>query len=254
MPSVIVTRPEREAAQWVSALRERGMQAHALPLIAIAAAPDRQALVSCREDLAGYRAAMFVSANAVHGLLAGAGPAWPAVTRAWATGPGTRQALLEDGVPASLVDAPASEAAQFDSEALWSRVGAGISPGDRILIVRGGDAGGQPAGRDWLAQRLEAVGARVDTVVAYARGLPGWDASQRERAQAGASNGAWWIFSSSEGVDNLRRLLPGQDWSAARAVCAHPRIAEAARAAGFGVVKSTRPALDDVVAFLQSQP
>jgi uroporphyrinogen-III synthase len=99
---------------------------------------------------------------------------------------------------------------------------------------------------------LEATAAQVDTAVAYIRQVPQWDAGQRERAQLGARQGAWWLFSSSEGVDNLGRLLPGQDWSAARALCTHPRIAEAARTVGFGSVATVRPGLEDVAAFLQS--
>jgi hypothetical protein len=154
--------------------------------------------------------------------------------------------------PPGRIDQPPPAAGQFDSEALWAQVGADVRAGDRVLIVRGGDASGQPAGRDWLAARLEAVAAQVDTAVAYIREVPQWDAGQRERAEVGARQGAWWLFSSSEGVDNLARLLPGQDWSTARALCTHPRIAQAARAAGFGTVATARPGLEDVAAFLQS--
>ncbi len=252
VPAVFVTRPEREALRWVDALRQRGLQADAFPLIAIAAAPDQAALRGYRDALATYRAVMFVSANAVQGLLADRNTPWPAGTRAWATGPGTTQALVACGVPPAQVDAPGAQSAQFDSETLWAQVGAGVRAGDRILIVRGGDASGQPAGRDWLAARLEAAAAQVDTAVAYIREVPQWDAGQRDRAQLGVRQGAWWLFSSSEGVDNLARLLPGQDWSAARALCTHPRIAQAARAAGFGTVAMARPGLEDVAAFLQS--
>ena len=37
----------------------------------------------------------------------------------------------------------------------------------------------RPAGRDWLAGQLEAVGAQVRTCVAYVRSAPAWDAPQR---------------------------------------------------------------------------
>ncbi len=252
VPAVLVTRPEREAVRWVDGLRQRGVQAEDLPLIAIAAAPDQATLRGYRDALATYRAVMFVSANAVQGLLADRNTPWPADTRAWATGPGTTQALVACGVPPAQVDAPGAQSAQFDSEALWSQGGAGVRAGYRVLIVRGGDASGQPAGRDWLAARLEAAAAQVDTAVAYIREVPQWDAGQRDRAQLGVRQGAWWLFSSSEGVDNLSRLMPGQDWSVARALCTHPRIAQAARGAGFGTVAIARPGLEDVAAFLQS--
>lgn len=251
-PAVFVTRPAREGEHWVQVLREQGLEAHALPLIAISPAPDATSLAAARDALPGCMAAMFVSANAVQGFLGALGVAWPAGTRAWATGPGTAQALRDAGVPSLQIDSPPPEAARFDSEALWDQVGARIRPGDRVLIVRGGDAQGQAAGRDWLASRLQACGARVDTAVAYVRDLPPWDERQRARARAGARDGAWWLFSSSEGVDNLARLVPAQDWSSARALCTHPRIADAARAAGFGKVAIVRPGLKDIVAFLQS--
>ncbi len=250
-PAVFVTRPEREGERWVQALRERGFDAHALPLIAISPAPDAEALTAARGVLGDCVAAMFVSANAVEGFLAGCAQPWPAGTHAWATGPGTAQALVAAGVPPGQVDAPAADAARFDSEALWDIVGEGIRPGDRVLIVRGGDARGQAAGRDWLAQRLQDAGARVDTAVAYVRELPAWDEGRRAQALAGTLDGAWWLFSSSEGVDNLARLVAA-DWSAARALCTHPRIADAARAAGFGTVATARPGLEDIAAFLQS--
>jgi uroporphyrinogen-III synthase len=61
-----------------------------------------------------------------------------------------------------------------------------------------------------------------------------------------------WLFSSSEAVANLRALLPDQSWQQARAVATHPRIAQAARDAGFAVVCESRPALADVVASIES--
>jgi uroporphyrinogen-III synthase len=71
-------------------------------------------------------------------------------------------------------------------------------------------------------------------------------------ARAAATDGAVWLFSSSEAVANLQACLPGQDWGAARALTTHGRIAEAARAAGFGVVREARPALADILASLES--
>lgn len=222
-------------------------------MIQIAPAPDARALRAARAQVTAFDAVMFVSANAVAGFLDD-GLVWPLGTRCWATGPGTRDALLRGGVPASQVDAPMADATQFDSENLWARVRGQARPAGRVLIVRGGDAQGQLAGRPWLAGQLAAAGVAVDQVVAYVRRLPCLDAGQQSLARAAASGQGWWLFSSSEAVDNLRQLLPGQDWSAARAVCTHPRIAQAARQAGFGTVTECKPAIDDVAAFLQSVP
>lgn len=245
---VLVTRPAQEAPRWVEHLRQRGFDALAFPLIAILPVVDTASLRAAWSRLASYRAVMFVSGNAVRHFRA-AGGDWPAGTRAWATGAGTQGALVGAGVDPSCIDAPPSTSAQFDSETLWSQVASQVRPGDRVLIVRGGDPQGVASGRDWLAERIAAAGGHVDTVVSYRRGAPVLTASQRAQAR---EPGGTWLFSSSEAIANLLALLPGHDWSPARAVATHPRIAQAAREAGFGVVRESRPALDAVVAVLES--
>ena len=50
----------------------------------------------------------------------------------------------------------------------------------------------------------------------------------------------------------MLQWLPAQDWGRARAVATHPRIAQAARQAGFAVVCESRPTLDEVVASIES--
>lgn len=256
---VIVTRPAREAARWAADLARAGWDAQVLPLIAIDPVADAGAVRRAWQALPGYAAAMFVSGNAVHHFFEAIGaPApmyWtdPAIkTRAWAPGPGTREALLACGVPGAAIDAPAADAPQFDSQALWQQVGARVRPGDRVLVVRGANEQGEGVGRDWLATRLAEAGAVVDTVEAYVRRCPRWDQDQAAQARRAAEDGAAWLFSSSEAIGNLRALLPRQDWSRARALATHPRIAQAAREAGFGVVCESRPALAAVIAALES--
>lgn len=250
---VFVTRPASEARRWVEELRQRDFDAVAFPLIAILPPVQLEPVRAAWQQLGRYRAAMFVSGNAARHFFREqpAGAAWPAAARAWATGTGTRDALERCGVPADGIDTPPADAAQFDSETLWRQVAAQVQPGDRVLIVRGGDAQGHASGRDWLAEQIGAAGATVDTLVAYRRAPPGLDAQQLALAQSGATSGVW-LFSSSEAVGHLVALLPAQGWQHARAVATHPRIAEAARRAGFGVVCESRPPLEAVVAVLES--
>ncbi len=269
-PRVLVTRPAHDAAAWVDALQARGLRAQALALMAIGPCRGesaRQALQAARATLyegQGYRAVMFVSGNAVQHFL-GAAPAWlPASTRAWTPGPGTAKALRALGIPEEQIDGPPPDAAQFESETLWQRVHAQIRPGDRVLIVRGGSCAGAPtpdaaplaatagAGRDWLAARLRDAGAEVELLAVYQRVLPEWDAAQRQLAQQAAADATVWLFSSSESVANLQQLLPGQSWRQARALATHERIAAQAQRIGFGYVKQCRPALEDVVASIES--
>ena len=248
---VIVTRPAHEAQDWVARLRERGIDAIALPLIAIGGSPDPALLRNAWSRIDEYSAVMFVSGNAVREFFRARPDACRFAPRAWAPGPGTKEALVSAGVDAACIAAPPREAEQFDSEALWAQVRGQVSPGDQVLIVRGGE-GGRGAGREWLAGELEKAGARVQFVAAYTRGVPQWGPRERELARRAASDGAAWLFSSSEAIANLVQLLPRNDWSAARAVGTHPRIAQAARDAGFGRVIEARPQFEAVIAALES--
>jgi len=250
----------------VQALQAQGLQAEALPLIEIAALPESPALQQAWRELGTYSALMFVSGNAVDGFFA-SNQAVDLVQRAQtapdliasqaprflAPGPGTVAALRRAGVPEVLIDAPAADAGQFDSEALWAVVGQRPWQGRRVLIVRGQGAGQDlagGAGRDWLAQQFVAAGARVDVVAVYQRRAPVFSASQRQRIAAATHDGSVWLLSSSEALAHL----PAGDWSRARAVATHPRIAEAARAAGWGVVVQSRPEIADIVGSIESIP
>ena len=107
-------------------------------------------------------------------------------------------------------------------------------------------------GRDWLAARLRERGAAVEFVVAYVRRAPQVRANALALLQAASTDGSVWLFSSSEAVSNLCSMAPGLSWSGARAVATHPRIAQAARAAGFMQVCESRPAMADLVASIES--
>lgn len=265
---VIVTRPEREATSWIAALSRHGLDALALPLIRIEPVPETAGLRAAWRHVDEYAALMFVSGAAVDRFFAARQPSDPELgspvpdrPRLWATGPGTVAALLCQGVDRARIDAPPVDSPQFDSEALWRVVQSTVRAGDRILIVRGADgasgatagaADGPGFGRDWLARTLEQDGARVEFVLAYRRCAPVLGSAQLAIARAAAHDGSVWVFTSSQAVAHLAACLPGQDWSGARAVATHERIADAARAAGFGVVWQSRPRVDDVAASIES--
>ena len=261
---VILTRPEREARSWVAALSEAGIQAQAFPLIAVDGPPDPHAVQQAWEQLDTFDAVMFVSGNAADQFFASKQALAPVEyaqaaikIRAFVTGPGTRSALMRHGLPAQSIVSPDPLAGQFDSEALWAVVQDQVRPGFKLLIVRGADADHtQPngAGRDWFARQVGARGGHVEFVVAYQRRCPTFTPEQLVDAECAAADGTVWLFSSSEAIGNLQRVLPQQSWQAARAIATHPRIAQAAREAGFGVVCESRPLLADVVASIESMP
>ena len=257
MKRAVVTRPEGEARRWVSALERQGWQALALPLIVIGPPADPLSLRQARSTLADHDALMFVSVPAESHFFSG--QPWTeadsaARTRCWAPGPATARALLAAGVPPGRIDQPDAAAENFDSESLWREVGPQVAAGHRPLIVRGQSAGAslQGNGRDWLAQQCQARGGRVDWCVAYRRQAPDWGDDERAQAIAASQDGSIWLLSSSEAIDHLAALLPGADWSPARAIATHPRIAQAAARIGFGLIRESRPTLDDVLRNLES--
>lgn len=262
---VIVTRPQNEATQWVQALQSAGYEAHSLPLIEVLAAPQPQSVQDAWARLAQnqYDAVMFVSRNAVDHFFA----LKPAVTpvfiaqaaiksRAFVTGPGSYSALLRAGAEPGSIDAPAHDTGQFDSEALWAVVQPQVGPGFRLLIVRGttaqGDANDEGVGRDWFARQATAAGAAVDFVVAYQRQRPALSLDGQALIAQAAVDGSVWLFSSSEAIANLRAWCPQQPWQQARAVVTHARIGQAARDAGFGTVRESKPALAALMASIES--
>lgn len=267
---LIVTRPATEAQVWVQALRERGWPALALPLIDIVEpqdAPTRDALNRARARWADWDALLFVSAAAVTHFFSPTVPAStrsPPRTRFWAPGPGTARALARAlaplGMDATQIDAPPDDAAQFDSEHLWPVVADQVRAGHRLLVVRGASEGASSTGpsdragqgRDWMIQRCQDHGSSVQACVAYERHAPNWTAEQRAQAEASAAPGSLWLFSGSEALNHLTSALPGRDWSHAVALCTHDRIAATARAAGFGRILVSRPALPDVLRALES--
>lgn len=262
-PRVVVTRPERDAMPWVDALHQRGIDAWALPLIDVRPVADPRPVQQVWQQWGYWDAALFVSANAVehfyaqNAVFARTDIAREAIkTIAFAPGPGTGQALLRQGVAPGCIVTPPANSPQFDSEALWAVVQHRVGPGFRLLVVRGttlGAAQQDGVGRDWFAAQVLARGGSVDYVVVYERGAPHWPAATCAAVAQAAVDGSVWIFSSSEAIANLLANMPGVSWQQARAVCTHPRIAQAARAAGFGVVCESRPALDSVLASIESR-
>ena len=255
---IILTRPAAEALRWATGLRTAGHRVKTWPLIELNPVTDVMRLRAALDAWHGFQAVMFVSRAAVTHALGRMTPkdGW-GVTRCWATGPGTRQALREVGVPDSLIDSPPPDAAQFDTETLWTVVQHTLHPARPVLLLRGSDGDqedplSQGAGRDWLLRQLAIPGVPVEIVSVYQRTVPHWDKHRLKEAREAAHNGSVWLFSSSQALENLASLLPEQDWSATRALATHARIAQTAKDMGMGQVFFCRPNVNEVLALLES--
>lgn len=277
---VVITRPAADAHAWCDAMQAAGYEAVLLPLIEVGPARQSEPIVHAWTRWSQWQAVMFVSAQAVRyffqgqpqGMRADAGKTasatWIHGPRCWATGPGTHKALLQAGVPEACIDSPPADALQFDSEALWVRVASQVQANRPVLIVRGQDARDTPgaaahdapflddkpingSGRDWLARQLQAAGVPARFVVAYERRLPRWSVEQIAQAQHAATDGSVWCFSSSQAIQHLALCLPQQDWSSARCIATHDRIAQTARELGFAEILCARPSVSDVLRSLE---
>jgi uroporphyrinogen-III synthase len=269
---VVLTRPAGDAQSWVEALQVAGHQTLALPLIDVGPAAFTQPVMQAWAQWPKFQAVMFVSAQAVRYFFERQPVSlnWTKGPRCWATGPGTHKALMQAGVPEAFIDSPSVDAAQFDSEALWQRVSAQVQVGKPVLIVRGQDVCDGVAvasdalsnasssslqvgtGRDWLAQQLQVAGASAQFLVTYERRAPVWSAEQMAQAYEAATNGSVWCFSSSQGIRHLEDILPTQSWAKACCIATHPRIAQTAKALGFGEIHMSKPSLADLLVSLES--
>lgn len=261
-PTLLVTRPQPQAQDWVARLKAHGAAAEALPLIATAPPQDVGAVHRLWTQLPQTRAVMFVSPAAVQHVFDArpSGATWPQGTLAAAPGPGTA-AVLETlgaaaGLPTSQILRPPNDADQYDSEHLWPVLAPLDWQGAHVVIASGG-VGEQARGRAWLTRQWQAAGAQVEAVVCYQRGPSTWTDAQQSLARGALAHPAQhlWLFSASEAVQHLvEHHLPALGVAASpggwpiRALCTHPRVAEAAQAAGMSLCGVTSPDLDTIMA------
>ena len=249
-PTLLLTRPRPQAGAWLQRLQALGVVARSLPLIEIVPADDADPARAAWAGLPQAALAMFVSPNAVTHFFAARPPGqgWPADTLAATVGPGSAQALREAGVPAAQIVQPPPDAPSLDSEHLWPLLAVRDWQGRLALVIRGA------GGRDWLAERLRERGARVRDVSVYQRRCPRLEPGERALLAAALAAPAAhvWLFSSAEALGHLQTLAGAPvDWSQARAIATHARIAERARALGFGHVVLARPEAAAVAQALQ---
>lgn len=241
--TVVVTRPQHQAADLAAMLATEGAEVLLFPVLEIRDLPDMAPLKAVIGRLASFDLAIFISPNAVAramNLIEAAGGLPPKLAVA-AVGPGSRRALAAFGVEDVLV--PHGRA---DSEGLLSLPQLADVAGRRIVIFRG------EGGREVLAETLRARGATVEYAECYRRVRPDIDAAPLLHRWARNEIHAVLLM-SSESLHNFYQMIGrlGAAWLAKTPVFVpHARIGEAARRLGLEEVFVTAPGDAGLVAGL----
>ena len=240
--SIVVTRPERQAAELGSLIEHAGGRVLRFPVLEIEPVGG-EALNNVISQLRSYDMAVFISRNAVEQGLSCVRQLgqWPAHLAVAAIGAGTRRALQAEGF--GQVIAPEGQA---DSEALLERAELKSVGGKRIVVFRG------IGGRELLAAVLRTRGALVDYAECYRRVRPESDPQPLMDAYSSGALHAVTI-SSAEGLANLDSLLGERGRRVLRETplfVPHDRVAQAGRALGIGRVVVAGAADEEMLAAL----
>ena len=226
---VVVTRPRTQAVAFATLLENAGATVLLAPTIVIESPVSWAPLDRALGGLGDYRWAVFTSVNGVEmtrrrlehlgrevGALGG--------LRLAAIGPATAEALRAVGLRAEVVPE------EYVAEGLAEHLRRFIEPGERVLLPRAAET------RDVLVRELEAAGARVDEVAAYATRAAAEDATELRRALADRRVDVVTFTSSSTvrhfadlfSAADLPRLLAG-----VAVACIGPVTRNTARALGI---------------------
>lgn len=203
--TVVVTREKSQAAELQSRLESLGARVHLFPLLEFAPPDEPRPREEAMERVESYDWIVFTSRNAVRHFRV-PGLRQPRVA---AIGPGTREALSDQGVHVDLV------AATSVAEGLLEAFAGHNLEGKSILLPRAQEA------RDLLPDGLRGRGAHVDVVAVYKtiRAAPSEPCPEAD----------WVILMSGSSATRWRELCPGDP----ACLCIGPITAGTARELGF---------------------
>ncbi len=247
---LLLTRPAEDCASSAAQLAEHAVYASCMPLLEIQPVPESAEQRRLLLALPRYHAVIVISKPAARIGLARLARHWPeglGHLRWFSVGGATGALLRDHGLEACWPQAG------DDSEALLAlpqlaEVLARAAP--RILIMRG------EGGRELLAERLRELGAEVDHLPLYRRGLPDYPpGALAKRVESERLNGL--VVSSGQAFEHLRQLA-AQAWPQLAGLplfVPSPRVAGLARAAGARIVVDCRGAqLAALLAALEDRP
>ncbi|MCF8171601.1 MAG: uroporphyrinogen-III synthase [Candidatus Methylopumilus sp.] len=201
-PTAILTRPAGRNTALVRALGQAGWPTLECPALDIQSVPILPARVAPRPE--AFDLVVFVSRAAVAGYQHQLPQdfAWPAHVAAACMGPVTAGAVRRT-FGADLIVLHPEGAVSQDSEALWPLILAQPSLPRKVLILRGQD------GREWLSEKLLALGVAVTVQQTYQREVASWPdplcVSLRELATEGRQ--AVWLLTSVHGIQAIVQKL-----------------------------------------------
>ncbi|MFJ7796875.1 uroporphyrinogen-III synthase [Pseudomonas sp. NPDC096950] len=233
---LLLTRPADESAALSSVLAESGIFSSCLPLLEIEPIAASDTMRWVIRELDRYCAVIVVSKPAARFGIDLLNRQWPQppLLKWFTVGAATAQILEDFGLDVSFpVDGDDSEAL-LDLPVLREAI---ARPDPRVLIMRG------EGGRELLAERLRELGASVEYLELYRRGLPQYATTALpDRIEAERLNGL--VVSSGQGFEHLHQLA-GDAWPRLAQLplfVPSPRVAELARAAGAQTVVDCRGA------------
>lgn len=224
--TILVTRPEGQAASFCRLITEAGGEAIRFPAIEIQPIQISEHEAKQLENWQQFDLAVFISANAVHHALSYIESTAPCPVIG-SVGSKTAELLTASGFRVDLVPE-----AGFNSEALLALPELESLQAKKILILKG------QGGRDLLRETLIQRGAEVVEVALYHRGLP--EANPEALNQKGLGGEIDLVaVTSLEILSNLQKLLgsDGQGWlKRVVLLVGSARMADQARAEGFSQI------------------
>lgn len=241
---VLVTRPRKQSAEWLTALQQVGAEPVVFPTLEIetlSLGPQQRDIIL---NLDQYQVVIVVSANAATlGLevLSEYWIQWPVCQQWMAVGPATGEAMANWGLDVLVMQQGGTSETLLDLQQLQSL------DGQKILILRG------QGGRETLAETLTRRGAVVDYLELYHRILPSPDPTELI-GYLEQDSSIILTVTSGEGLRNLMTMLANHVTQLQQCplVVVSGRLARFARDQGFSQVwQAASPAAADVIHTLE---
>lgn len=189
--TILVTRPQHQAAPLCELIRQAGGNPLVFPTIQIEPLTHEAIFQNIIHHLSDYDLAIFVSANAVLPVCPLVN--WPSKLPIMAIGPGTAKALAQFG----LIPAPLPE--KFSSEGLMELPALKAIKNKKIILFCGENP------KPLLSETLLSRGAEVTVAISYRRLCPMLKDSTRLTLLATAIDAI--VTTSPESLHNLIKLL-----------------------------------------------